>query len=1100
MTVQLQVLSSYSLLQSTIRLPQLVQQASQMGYKFIALTDVNVTYGLVDFYKLACKAQLRPLLGMTLQIPGILDLENEYQLLVIAKTQQGYHNLLQLSTLIQTQQEPFILNEHADLFKDTALIIPAGQSELTSLLQQEKGQLVPQFLRQLQQLPTHDLYLGLDMRNMTVSQLQLRLRLSELQKIKCVLLDDVQYLNANDAFAQKILHHVSTGQKLTDTDVQGQHDLRSASQVAKQAQQLDLKKAFVNTQKLAQNCNVELEFKRTQLPQFVTPNQESSEQYLTSLTQKGLKRYLPNGIPDQYQQRLQHELQVINQMGYADYFLIVWDVVNQAHHLNILTGPGRGSAAGSLVSFVLGITQIDPLKYDLLFERFLNPERVDMPDIDLDIPDNRRGELVQYMHQKYGAQHMAQIITFGTFAAKQALRDVGSVMGLSQIELKQWSSSIPTQLGMKLQDAYRQSRQLQTLVQKNQHNRLIFDTAIQIEGLPRHFSTHAAGVVLSASDLTQTVALQAGGSENIWLTQQTKNNVEALGLLKIDFLGLRNLTILAQALKLVQQHTGTELKITQIPLDDPQTLRIFSRGATDGIFQFESPGIREVLKQLKPDNFHDIVATNALYRPGPMQNIPHFIARKHHQEPVVYPDDSLKKILQPTYGILVYQEQVMQVVAQMAGFSLAQADLLRRAIAKKDKQIMDQQRQQFIDNSLQRGHQLSNSQQVFDYIEKFANYGFNKAHAVAYSQLAYSLAYLKVYYPQSFFTALLNNLRNEAKLSTYFQDLKHRGIKVLLPDINCSQGMFTIEGANVRFGFSFIKHLRRDLIQDILRQRQRGPFKSLTNFIQRIDERFQTVDDILPLIYSGCFDNLTSNRRQLVEQLDDLIQRIKFAKGSQSIFDTLKPKQQLIEDFSNLEKLKYEQKYLSSYISGHPVDKYSSLKWLYPIQSINQIQSQQRPLILYFVKKIRVIRTKKGQQMAFLMGGDQQKDISVTVFPDLYQKTKLQENSVYLMQVRTNRNKQNEFELVAITIQPARSLMTQVPKHQLFIRFPHKKNELMEKLMILTQKFPGSTPIIVLFSENNEKILLKKNNWLNYNQQSKQSLLQLVGEGNFVYQ
>lgn len=1100
MTTQLQVLSSYSLLQSTIRLPQLIQQAKQLGYQSVALTDVNVTYGLVDFYRLAKKNQIRPLLGMTLLIPGLLDPENDYPLIVIAKNVHGYHNLLKLSTQIQTQTTPLDLTQFASLLTDLVLIVPQGRSELEALLVNQQQQ-APEYLQRLQQIKPHDLYVGLDLRNFTPEQINLRQRLSQLQNLACVILDDVQYLQPKDAFSQEVLHHVATGEKLaTPTNTQD-HSLRSAQACQKQCLALNLQTAWQQTVALAQECQVELQFQRTQLPHFATPQHLTSAQYLTELAQTGLKQYFaPQAVPTNYQRRLAYELRVINQMGYADYFLIVRDVVQQAHQLQILTGPGRGSAASSLVSFALQITQIDPLKYDLLFERFLNPERVDMPDIDLDIPDNRREELVQYMQQKYGQEHMAQIITFGTFAAKQALRDVGRVMGLSQVELKRWSQAIPQQLGIKLATAYQQSPTLRTLVEQSSQNQTLFQVAQQIEGLPRHFSTHAAGIVLSQQPLTNTVALQAGGSEGTWLTQQTKDNVEALGLLKIDFLGLRNLTILAQTLELVQQSQQVTIDPMQIPLNDPATLRLFKTAQTDGIFQFESRGIRSVLCQLKPDSFADIVAVNALYRPGPMQNISHFVARKHHQEPITYPDDSLKEILRPTYGILVYQEQVMQVVAQMAGFSLAQADLLRRAIAKKDDQIMQQQRQQFIRQAVSRGHQLKNAQQVFEYIEKFANYGFNKAHSVAYSQLAYTLAYLKVHYPQAFFAALLNANLNSDKTVIYLQDLRQQKIKLLSPDINLSALNFTIEQQSLRFGLLFIKHVRRDFLQNILQVRQQGQFTSLLDFIKRIDERFRNVELLTPLIKSGCFDRLHENRRQIVAQLPDLLESLHLAKNSISLFDVLKPKAKKISDYSNLEKLDQEHQYLGSYISGHPVDKYQSLKWLYPIVSSQQLVVGQAANVLLFIQNVKVIRTKKGQQMAFITGSDQVGTIKVTVFPRTFQAIDLIKNQVYLIRVKVTTDQQQRPELIADKILKAAPLLKKVPPHRVFVKFQKKDPKHIKKLMALTQKYPGETPVIAYFSENSENFLLNRKYWIKYDEQSQNSLMQAFGKSNCSYQ
>jgi len=536
--------------------------------------------------------------------------------------------------------------------------------------------------------------------------------------------------------------------------------------------------AVENTNQIADDCNVEIEFKATELPEFTTPEGVTSIQFLHDLTTKGLKKRLNNDVSSNYVQRLTYELGVIDKMGFSDYFLIVWDVIKHAHEVGIKTGPGRGSAAGSLVSYCLGITQVDPIKYDLLFERFLNPQRANMPDIDLDLPDDRRDEMVMYMHDKYGSDHMAQIITFGTLAAKMALRDISRTFSQTQFQISQWSNAIPRKLNITLKDSFDESSTLRNLVDNSRENQLIFKVAQRIEGIPRHYSTHAAGVILSKKPLTDIVAVQLE-DDGINLTQQTKYNVESIGLLKIDFLGLKNLTILDKAIQAISKKYGREFVSEKIPLNDQKTLELFQRGATDGVFQFESDGIRSVLRQLRPTSFDDIVATNALYRPGPMQNISTFIARKHGQEPINYPDRSLEKVLKPTYGIIVYQEQVMQASSEMANFSLADADILRRAISKKNERLIEENRQKFVDGAVSQGHDKESAEKVYQYIEKFGNYGFNKSHAVAYSMIAFWLAYMKVHFPDVFFACLLNsNLNNETKVATYVQDAKDSHVKI----------------------------------------------------------------------------------------------------------------------------------------------------------------------------------------------------------------------------------------------------------------------------------------------------------------------------------
>ncbi|RHW49912.1 DNA polymerase III subunit alpha [Bombilactobacillus bombi] len=1100
MVAQLQVLSSYTLLQSTISLNNLMKQAKHLGYKNLALTDINVTYGLVEFYKLAQKYQIHPILGITIQVNGLIDTNEKYPLIVLAKNNHGYHNLLKLSTWIMTQEDPLLITTKSELLNDLIMIVPANKSELSALLANNSQQ-VTEYLAALKQIMQQDLYLGISLRNNLQDQAQLINRLSKLHQIPCVALDDVQYLQPEDAFSNEVLHHIASGEKITQFIRQGDNYLRSKNDFVADFQSENLQTALDNTQIIAQQCQVQIPFQRTLLPQFSTPKKVSSIAYLRNLVQAGLHNILGPSISATYQKRAQHELNVIEKMGYADYFLIVWDAINQAHKMNIMTGPGRGSAAGSLVSYALGITQVDPIQYGLLFERFLNPERVDMPDIDLDIPDNRRDELVQYMQQKYGDDHMAQIITFGTFAAKQALRDVGRVFGLSQTDLSRWSKAIPKTLGIDLKTAYQQSPALKNLYQQSPRNQLMFKTALKIENLPRHYSTHAAGIVLSAHNLDETVALQHGGSDGALLTQQTKGNVEALGLLKIDFLGLRNLTILNSAVTLIKQDFAADFQLAQIPLEDEATLKLFQAGDTDGIFQFESAGIKAVLRQLQPTSFQDIVATNALYRPGPMKNIAHFIARKHHQEPISYPDDSLEPVLKSTYGILVYQEQVMQVVSQMAGFTLAEADLLRRAMAKKNETLIAQKRDEFVSQSVKRGHQQQNAIKVYEYIERFANYGFNKSHAVAYSKLAYDLAYIKVHYPQAFFVSLLNsNINNDTKITIYLRALKLRKIQVLPPSINLSQSYFSIENQHLRFGLLFIKKMRRDVINDILVKRQDNKYLNLVDFLRRLDVRFLKADNILPLVYSGALDEFSTNRRQLVQNVGDLVESIKLAAGSVSLFDIVKPKQHHVKDFSTSEKLIQEKQYLGTYVSGHPIDRYKKALVAHNIQTIVDLNIGVTANVLYYVQNIKVIRTKKGSNMAFLTGGDDIFDYSVTVFPRLYQNVEIEANQVYLIKLKVTNGQKQDKEYIAQNIELADTALQKPKAQHLYVRFQNKSNQNLQQLLQLIQQFPGNIPVVVYFADSDEKYLLKKQNKIANNKVVQKKLTDLVGLHNFIYQ
>lgn len=814
---QLQVMSSFSLLHSPAKLTELVDQAKARGYEAIALTDINNLYGSIDFYKYAKKIGIKPIIGLTIEVAGIIDVENKYPLLLLAKNNSGYQHLIKISSKVMSEKEPVALSEMQSWLSDLFIITPASDAEILSVE-------VAPYVKALQQLiDTDSLYLGVSLYAGQIDNVKNIRTVARTQQLPLAALGDVRYVDADDHLAYQVVNNLRTGQRFESLDQvveTGDHYLRTASSFASDFAEVDMSEAIDNTKQIADQCNVEIQFQETELPKFETPDDVSSQQFLHDLATKGLKKRLNGQIPADYQQRLEYELSVIEKMGFSDYFLIVWDVIKHAHEIGIKTGPGRGSAAGSLVSYCLGITQVDPIKYDLLFERFLNPQRANMPDIDLDLPDDRRDEMVMYMHDKYGSDHMAQIITFGTLAAKMALRDIARTFSQTQFQISQWSNAIPRKLNITLKESFDESSTLRGLVDNSRENQLIFKVAQRIEGIPRHYSTHAAGIVLSKKNMTDIVAVQLE-DDGINLTQQTKYNVENVGLLKMDFLGLKNLTILDKAIQAISKRYGKEFVPEKIPLNDSKTLALFQRGATDGVFQFESNGIRSVLRQLVPTSFDDIVATNALYRPGPMQNISTFIARKHGREPVTYPDKSLEKILKPTYGILVYQEQVMQASSEMANFSLADADILRRAISKKNEQLIEENRQKFVNGAVSQGHDKKSAEKVYQYIEKFGNYGFNKSHSVAYSMIAFWLAYIKTHFPDIFFACLLNsNLNNETKVTMYIQDAKDSRVQICNVDINQSQYDFVDHEKSIRFGLLSIKGMRRDLATNIIEERQ----------------------------------------------------------------------------------------------------------------------------------------------------------------------------------------------------------------------------------------------------------------------------------------
>ncbi len=843
--VSLQNLSGFTLLESPTKVKNLAENAKKKGYSAIALTDINITYGLVDFYKAAKDVGIKPLLGMQLRINGLIDEANKYDLIVIAKDDQGYKNILRLSSAVNLLTENGE-KENVLTFEDLKkylghliLITPSNLHSELKMLQINNPKMGANYLRKLQDsLPSSSsMYLGVYADSGQQEYINYIRSLATQFSLPLTAVEDGQYLNRNEQFLRRTLQAIKTNTHLENIEQlakqAGSHYLKNSEELQVSYRKFDIEDALKNAEEIGEICTAEIKFQDPQLPKFKQNKFPTSKEYLHALAQEGLAKRFNNKIPAQYQKRLDYELQVINEMGFDDYFLIVWDVMNFAHSVHITTGPGRGSAAGSLVSYALRITEVDPIEYNLLFERFLNPARQQMPDIDLDIPDNRRDEVIKYMFEKYGMNHAAQILTFGTLAAKQVLKDVCRVFGLNKVETYRWLDAIPHSKGkITLAEAYQKSKELQLLVNTNELSKILFATAEHLENLPRHYSIHAAGLVITDDSLAEIVGLQAGPL-GIPVTQQTKSNVESLGLLKIDFLGLRNLTILGNIVAALRAD-GININPNHIPLDDQETLDLFQRGDTDAVFQFESDGIKRVLEQLHPDSFEDIVAVNALYRPGPINNIDHFINRKHGKERVQYPDPSLKKILGTTYGVLVYQEQVMQTAQVLAGFSLGEADLLRRAMSKKNADVIQRERAKFIEGAIKLGRKKETAEKVYDYIAQFANYGFNRSHAVAYSKIAFWLAYFKVHYPGAFYLALLNsNMGNRNKIAQYLMQAQEAGIKILPPDIENSKADFSLENGKILVGLKAIRGLRSDLLKQILEIKR--PIKSMTDFLWKID-------------------------------------------------------------------------------------------------------------------------------------------------------------------------------------------------------------------------------------------------------------------------
>lgn len=1104
----LDVKSSYSLLKSPTRISDLVTTAKERGYKALALTDENVLYGAVEFYNAAKKAGIKPILGLRLVVALNETDGTKLDLVFLAKNQRGYQHLMDLSTLQQTRKDkkiPLTIAQISSLLGELFIIIPP-QSTVFSILAQPTS-----ILTELANLGDDDsVLLGVNSRldDVQIDTLQ---QLSKQLSLPLVGTSPVDYLNANDLFASRVLQAIDAGVELKDPTIEagrrGQHYLHSKEQIVQDYNAKGLSAAAQKTVEVAALCNVELQFRAPVLPHFKNQAGIPSQQYLRSLCIQGLKkrRVAPGKTIQQYQERLAMELKVIHEMGFDDYFLIVWDVMNFAHQQKITTDPGRGSAAGSLVAYALAITEVDPLQYDLLFERFLNPERAQMPDIDLDIPDNRRDEVLQYVHQKYGHQRVAQIITFGTLAAKQVVRDVSRVFNLPRYDMQRLIDALPHGLHVTLKDALKESQQLKNLLDDNPKFRLLIQVAQQLEGLPRHYSIHAAGIVLSEQPLHEIVPLQ-DGSDGLLMTQFAKDTVEALGLLKMDFLGLKNLSIMDNILQMIRQE-DPNFDLQKINFNDPLTLQLFQRGKTEGIFQFESSGIRNVLVNLHPTNFEDIVAVNALYRPGPMENISHFTARKARKEKITYPAPSLEKILGSTYGILVYQEQVMQLASVMAGFTLGEADLLRRAMSKKKKATMEDMRTKFIAGATEHGYSAQVAHQVFEYIDRFANYGFNRSHAVAYSMMAFEMAYLKVYYPAAFFTALMNAETNIEKLKRHVGDAKQFGVKVSGPRINISESSFLLHDGTVYFGFSAIKGVRRDFVAAILEERQEnGKFTDLRNFIARIPERWQKQELIEPLIYSGAFDKMEYNRAEMIDALPKLISGIELFAGFANFDDpALQTAIDQRNEFPLLTRLTKENEYLGVYLSGHPVTQYYQLGQQLHATKIANLYPNSEATIIVLTNHVKTIYTKREyREMAFVNGTDETGAIDITVFPKQYQqfKEQLETNKILIVRGRVEYREGRGLQLVANQLQDVKKVQQKRRKQRWALRIlPSLDTEMVHReLNNIFNEYHGSIPVLLFYPANDKKILLDQKRWLKNSQKAKKALAAVLGQENVVLQ
>lgn len=1100
-------------MESTLTIHELIKTAKQKGYQALALSDHNVLYGAIEFYETALKNDIKPIIGLTLDVEGFIMNNEIYPLLLLAKNYEGYQALIQLSTMIQlNDQKAIALDEIIARSDHLVVIAPGDQGEIISFLKNKRIAEANE-IKQYYKENIRDFYLGVSLQDNTEETLSFYKQ----NKEHLVALGNVQYLKPNDALPSKVLQVLNSDVPLgSENQAQihqflSQNDkdysLKSPDEMIEQFRAVDLEEACETTEKIAENTDLKLELNHHIMPTYPVPEGRDSDQFLKELCEKALEQRVEE-VTEEYLERLNKELKVITTMGFSDYFLIVWDIIRYAHRQNIYTGSGRGSAAGSLVAYLLNITNVDPIEYHLLFERFLNEERYTLPDIDLDFPDNRREEILTYIYDKYGKENVAQIGTIGTYGAKSAVRDVARVLGASQEEIKQWAKAIPSGPNVSLENGLK-NQDLQNLVHKNERNRNIYEIAKSIQGRNRHVSTHAAAVVIADHPIIEKIPLQKGSSD-IHLTQYTMEAVEKVGLLKLDILGLRNLSILADCIHFIPfENKGKKIDIDQIPFDDQKTLEIFRKGNTDGIFQFESPGIRRVLRKLQPNSFEDIVAVNALYRPGPMKQIDTFIRRKNGEEPIKYPHNDLKEILDVTYGVMVYQEQVMQVASIMAGYTLNEADILRRAISKKSHEEIEKGRQQFVQGSIENNYSKETALEVYGYIERFADYGFNRSHAVAYSKVAYQLAYVKANYPASFFAAIMK-ASNKDKIKTYKTESKQYGVEVLAPDINKSLTSFIIEEGKVRFGLEMIKGLPRDFVREVIKERiNNGDYVNLVNFLNRIDEKWLKEELIFPLINSGAFDSFEETRSSLSHSLPSVMESIKMSHGNVELFDIFAPVIEPKTEFSDEEKMKQEYEATGFYFTSEPGEKYNELRKDSKIKYLTDISKGTYVRLLVTVENIKSIQTKKGQPMSFVDVVDSTGKGNLTLFPNIHRRyiQKFDQGDTILIDGKVEQTKYPA-KIIVSKLMLADELLKNQSKQQpsnneekvLYIRFDSLKSEQkkLNALQELLLQNRGQTPVVLYDQETKEQKAFKQNYYVEINDQMLEQLNRMFGKQNIV--
>lgn len=978
----LQVYSGYSFQQSTILIKDLVLAAKEKHLDALALTDKNNMFGAMEFSEACLQNGIKPILGMEASV--LID-GQIYPFILLAIDDQGYFDLVHICCEVNLSSDRAIALDQLALYHEHLYVISGLEDGIVERhVAKEMEDEAIKYMRLFQKLFHDHYYIMLQNHHLKMQEKgnERMMSLARYVKVKVICSNEVRYLKKQDALAVDLLQASTQGITL-DAQYQPLTQEKYLKD-EKEMERLFPPEIIEETRHVCTTCKATIPLNEKYLPTYLVPHQGKAVDYLRSLCHVGLKKRFQNQeIPVTYQKRLLYELKIIHEMGFDDYFLIVWDYVRWAKVQKIQVGPGRGSAAGSLVAYVLGITNIDPLRYDLLFERFLNPERVSMPDIDIDFQDDRRDEVIRYVIDKYGKDHAAQIVTFNTYGPRVAMKEMGKVMGVPLPRLELIAKMIPTSPKNKktITQMYQSSAQFQSLINQDQRLKKIVGATSIIEHLPRNISTHAAGVILSKRILHEVVPLVVGPTSTL-MCQYSKDYIETAGFLKMDFLALKNLTMLDYICKDIEHNQKIKIVLNEMPLDDQKTYRLISKADTFGVFQLESYGMRHLLRQMKPYCFDDIVAAIALFRPGPMENIPTYLKRRSHQEKVVYPLKELEPILKSTYGIMVYQEQMMQVAQKMAGFSLAKADILRKATSKKETELMHSMKEEFIAGCLKNGFSQEKAQEVFGLIEKFADYGFNKSHSVAYAYVAYQLAYLKANYPLYFFASILSNeLSSENTKVHCIQECKAYHVRILPPSVNQSQARFMVEEGHIRYSLLAIKNVGYAGYKAIIEERQKGLFKDIYDFMMRMENSHLSKKMLESLVDAGALDEFGLSRQTILKNLD-AIRDYGHLKENLGIEE--KPVLTIYQDQLE-EKLNREKAVLGVYLSMHPLElKKQKIKVSYVnVSSLDEYVHRTVNVVVQ-LQRVKNITDRKGQEMCFIEAMDETGSLDGVVFASRY--------------------------------------------------------------------------------------------------------------------